>query len=105
MKKPVRMATPDYPNPVSSDNVQAGNLKSQGHTIVGGRPAGKSSHGGSIPRGMEILLKRAAIDEEFRQRLLEERSGVAHLQLRTDRDWVLDVARFVQARRAMAGVR
>ena len=32
-------------------------------------------------------------------------SGVSHLQLRTDRDWVLDVARFVQARRAMAGVR
>lgn len=43
--------------------------------------------------------QRRAIADELR------RSGVSHLQLRTDRDWVLDVARFVRARRAMAGVR
>jgi uncharacterized protein (DUF58 family) len=43
--------------------------------------------------------QRRAIADELR------RSGVSHLQLRTDRDWVLDIARFVRARRAMAGVR
>lgn len=29
------------------------------------------------------------------------RAGAAHLQLRTDRDWVLDIVRFVDARRRM----
>jgi len=43
--------------------------------------------------------QRRAIADELR------RAGASHLQLRTDRDWVLDVARFVQARRATAGVR
>lgn len=43
--------------------------------------------------------QRRGIADELR------RSGVSHLQLRTDRDWVLDVAKFVRARRAMAGVR
>lgn len=47
----------------------------------------------------------AAADQRRRIALELRRSGVSHLQLRTDRDWVLDVARFVQARRAMAGVR
>lgn len=37
--------------------------------------------------------QRRAIAEELR------RAGAAHLQLRTDRDWVLDVARFVEHRR------
>lgn len=33
------------------------------------------------------------------------RSGAGHLQLRTDRDWVLDIVRFVAARRRTRGVR
>jgi len=43
--------------------------------------------------------QRRAIADEIR------RAGASHLQLRTDRDWVLDVARFVQARRATAAAR
>jgi uncharacterized protein (DUF58 family) len=37
--------------------------------------------------------QRADIAERFR------RCGVAHLQLRTDRDWVLDIVRFVDRRK------
>jgi uncharacterized protein (DUF58 family) len=43
--------------------------------------------------------QRRAIADELR------RTGASQLQLRTDRDWVLDVARFVQARRATAASR
>ncbi|HMQ38770.1 MAG TPA: DUF58 domain-containing protein, partial [Micropruina sp.] len=32
------------------------------------------------------------------------RAGVAHIQLRTDRDWVQDIARFVLAYRRVAGM-
>ena len=43
--------------------------------------------------------QRRAIADELR------RTGASQLQLRTDRDWVLDIARFVQARRATAAAR
>ncbi len=43
--------------------------------------------------------QRADIAARFR------RSGVGHLQLRTDRDWVLDIVRFVAARKRTRGVR
>ena len=39
-------------------------------TIVGGRPPG-SGHGvGQIPRGIELLVKKASVDPEFRKLLL-----------------------------------
>ncbi|MFZ2957115.1 MAG: hypothetical protein WA705_09515 [Candidatus Ozemobacteraceae bacterium] len=49
----------------------------QGHTIVGGRPAGKTGIGGNIPRGLEILLKKASIDPEFMTSLLDHRAVAA----------------------------
>jgi hypothetical protein len=45
----------------------------QGHTIVGGRPAGQADLGKGIPRGMELVLKKAAVDAGFCERLLAER--------------------------------
>jgi uncharacterized protein (DUF58 family) len=42
----------------------------------------------------------AAQREDFARRI--RRSGAAHLQLRTDRDWVVDMARFVSQRRHVA---
>ena len=60
-----------------------------------------------VPTNRRTRDRYAAAAADQRRRIADElrSSGVAHLQLRTDRDWVLDVARFVQARRAMAGVR
>lgn len=49
----------------------------QGHTIVGGRPAGTTDRGRGIPRGMELLIKRAAVDASFRADLLSRRAAVA----------------------------
>lgn len=60
-----------------------------------------------VPTNRRTRERYAAAAAEQRRRTADElrRAGVGHLQLRTDRDWVLDVARFVQARRAMAAVR
>ena len=46
-------------------------------TIVGGRPPGSGADIGNIPRGMEILLKKASVDPAFKSRLMEQRSDVA----------------------------
>ena len=46
-------------------------------TIVGGRPAGSGRGTGTIPRGVEVLLKKAAVDAEFRELLCEERIRAA----------------------------
>jgi len=46
-------------------------------TIVGGRPTGSGRGTGTIPRGVEVLLKKAAVDAEFRELLLAERSSAA----------------------------
>ena len=46
-------------------------------TIVGGRPPGCGKGIGMIPRGIEVLVKKAAVDVEFRQLLLEKRSAAA----------------------------
>jgi hypothetical protein len=42
-------------------------------TIVGGRPRGKTKPGAKIPRGVELMLKMAAIDPTFRARLIHMR--------------------------------
>jgi hypothetical protein len=42
-------------------------------TIVGGRPTGSGRGTGSIPRGVEVLLKKAAVDAQFRELLCEKR--------------------------------
>jgi hypothetical protein len=46
-------------------------------TIVGGRPPGSGKPVGNIPRGIEVLLKKAAVDPEFRELLLTKRSVAA----------------------------
>ena len=42
-------------------------------TIVGGRPPGSGQPIGDIPRGIEILLKKAAVDPAFQELLLRQR--------------------------------
>ena len=46
-------------------------------TIVGGRPPGSGQPVGPIPRGIEVLIKKAAVDAEFRTLLLERRAEAA----------------------------
>jgi len=46
-------------------------------TIVGGRPPGSGKPMGSVPRGIEVLLKKAAIDAEFRELLLGDPEAAA----------------------------
>ncbi len=48
-------------------------------TIVGGRPPGSGRSNVSVPRGIEVLLKKAAVDPEFRSRLVEQRANAAAL--------------------------
>jgi hypothetical protein len=47
-------------------------------TIVGGRPPAPGRQQGSIPRGIEVLIKKASVDPEFRDLLLEKRAEAAH---------------------------
>lgn len=46
-------------------------------TIVGGRPPGSGTGIGPIPRGIEVLVKKASIDAAFRMRLLASRAVAA----------------------------
>jgi hypothetical protein len=46
-------------------------------TIVGGRPPGSGKPMGNVPRGIEVLLKKAAIDKEFRELLLNDPEAAA----------------------------
>lgn len=46
-------------------------------TIVGGRPPGSGRSTGSIPRGIEVLVKKAAVDPAFRELLFEQRGAAA----------------------------
>jgi len=54
-------------------NDSDGDRTDRKRTIVGGRPKGKDKPGAEIPRGVEILLKMAAIDSVFRLRLIHMR--------------------------------
>lgn len=46
-------------------------------TIVGGRPPGCGRDNGTIPRGVEVLVKKAAVDSDFHRTLLERRAAAA----------------------------
>jgi hypothetical protein len=46
-------------------------------TIVGGRPPGPGKKNDAIPRGMEVLIKKASVDRDFYPILLAERSKAA----------------------------
>lgn len=55
-------------------------------TIVGGRPPGMGKGQVTIPRGIDVLVKKASVDPEFRVRLLEERAEAAReIQLELSR--------------------
>jgi hypothetical protein len=46
-------------------------------TIVGGRPPGAGQGVGEIPRGIEVLVKKASVDPEFKAALLAKRAEAA----------------------------
>lgn len=46
-------------------------------TIVGGRPPGSGKESDSVPRGIEILVKKASVDSGFKEALLKERAAAA----------------------------
>ena len=46
-------------------------------TIVGGRPPGSGKETDSVPRGIEILVKKASVDSVFKEALLKERAAAA----------------------------
>jgi hypothetical protein len=46
-------------------------------TIVGGRPPGSGKMIGDIPRGIEVLVKKASVDSAFKAMLLAQRAGAA----------------------------
>jgi hypothetical protein len=46
-------------------------------TIVGGRPPGSGKSIGNIPRGIEVLVKKAAVDPAFKAILLDRRAQAA----------------------------
>jgi uncharacterized protein (DUF58 family) len=49
-------------------------------------------------------MDAATAAQRERIRIALRRAGVAHIQLRTDRDWVHDIARFVLAYRRTASM-
>ncbi len=46
-------------------------------TIVGGRPPAEGANVNDVPRGVEVLVKKAAVDPPFKKLLLEKRAGAA----------------------------
>ncbi len=62
--KQIKMARPGDANAVRT-------------TIVGGRPPGGGANVGDVPRGLEVLVKKAAVDPKFKKVLLEKRAGAA----------------------------
>jgi hypothetical protein len=54
-----------------------GELPAVKTTIVGGRPPGSGKLIGDIPRGIEVLVKKASVDSAFKATLLAQRSRAA----------------------------
>ncbi len=62
-------------------------------TIVGGRPPGSGKSVGQIPRGIEVLVKKASVDPAFKALLLETRAEAAkEIGLQLDADEALLLA-------------
>ncbi|MGD1086436.1 MAG: hypothetical protein ABSA47_16995 [Verrucomicrobiota bacterium] len=54
-------------------------------TIVGGRPPGSGRNNVPVPRGIEVLVKKASVDAGFRELLLKQRGkAAATIQLELD---------------------
>jgi len=47
-------------------------------TIVGGQPRDRGQGRAGIPRGIEVLIKKASLDPAFYRLLLEQRAAAAH---------------------------
>jgi hypothetical protein len=60
----VKMARPGEPEAVRT-------------TIVGGRPPGSGKGVRDVPRGVEVLIKKAAVDPAFKKILLKKRAAAA----------------------------
>jgi hypothetical protein len=60
----IKMARPGEPEVVKT-------------TIVGGQPPREGRNIGGVPRGVEVLVKKAAVDPAFRKLLLEKRARAA----------------------------
>jgi len=59
-------------------------------TIVGARPPGSGKGIGDIPRGIEVLVKKASVDAAFRELLIERRAEAAReIELELDAAEVL----------------
>ncbi len=79
MSHPRRFSGPQFQGdrPVEQEAVRT--------TIVGGRPPGSGKRLGAIPRGVEILVKKASVDPKFKRVLLTERAqAAAHIGLELD---------------------
>jgi len=63
----------------SADPARSGSWEAVVTTIVGGRPPASRRTVQNVPRGIEVLLKKAAIDAAFRDHLLQTRSQAAGL--------------------------
>jgi hypothetical protein len=67
-------------NFLAQDHLPIGDIMSQDNgekpavktTIVGGRPPGSGKNMDAVPRGIEILIKKAAVDASFRKTLLDD---------------------------------
>ena len=74
-------------------------------TIVGGRPPGSGGPVGDIPRGIEVLVKKAAVDPQFKALLLDQRGAAAEtigLALEPAEAMVLQVAPAAQLKAIIA---
>jgi hypothetical protein len=94
-KARVKMARPGEPEAVRT-------------TIVGGRPPAGGANVGDIPRGVEVLVKKAAVDPAFKQMLLEERAAAAEkiaLKLEPAERAMLDAAPLPQLEAIVANTK
>jgi len=70
-------------------------------TIVGGRPRKRGPGRAGIPRGIEVLIKKASLDPAFCRLLLEHRAAAAHeieLELTPSEAAILDAVPEAQLR-------
>src|SRR5512140_2695520 len=77
-------------------------------TTVGGRPPGSGKMIGDIPRGIEVLVKKASVDPRFRAVLLRRRSAAADeigLMLEPSEATMLDIVPQAQLEAIIARTR
>jgi len=88
----------DSPPPRAMGQLQADDPSDIGTTIVGGQPPGpRRKKVSGVPVGIERVLYAAAVDPEFRARLLAEREEAAKSRGFTLRDSELAILRLTPA--------